>query len=633
MNAATNLTANVSAGGARLDSQTNSMTLAAPLLHDPALGATADGGVTKVAGVGTLNLTGTNTYTGPTVVSNGVLNVTTASQGIGSYAVSDNATLGVSIASPGQSLSVSSLTLGSAAGPSTNNFALGTVSPTAAVITNVGALTLNGSVTVNVSGTNLNPGTVVLIAYGSGGAGTFVTGTLPIQPGYNFQLTNNTAAKQLQLVVATTIPPLRWAVGDGTWDTTTQNWQLLFGGTPAYYAETDPVTFDDTNSGGSTINVTLDVNHTPGNVTVNNFTKNYTIGGGSIDGTAGLTKNGNGTLTLSGANNYTGGSIISGGTLILNSSMGPALSSATTVNTNGTLQLSSGGDQIAAGVTVTMAGGTFDMNSQTEGFTALNGYGTVEDTGSGGALTASATCTVSGGTLALQSGGLTFNNPPGSPGLTINSGATFSQSGGTVNCPSYVFGNGQIAISGGTFGCGLELIPGYSSAGALTVYGSGIVDTYVLRVGSGGNSTVYLLTGGTILADQIYPNGAGTSLFYLNGGTLGISTRNPNRTPGNWFQALTHAYVSTNGAIIDTKNNSGHVYAVSQSFEHDPALGATADGGLTKQGAGTLTLTNGNTFTGPTFVNAGTLSFSANATITNSSLISITNGATLDLSD
>ncbi|MEI6075327.1 MAG: autotransporter-associated beta strand repeat-containing protein [Verrucomicrobiota bacterium] len=632
MNAATNLTANISTGGALFDSQSFSITLNAPLLHDPALGATLDGGVKKVAGTGALILTGTNTYTGPTIVSNGILNTTTASLGGGSYAVSDNATLGVSIANPGQSLTVSSLTLGSAAGPSTNNFTLGSVAPTAAVVTNSGALTLNGPVTVNVSGTNLNPGTIVLIAYGSGGAGTFVAGTLPVQPGYTFSLVNNTSAKQLQLVVTTTIPPLRWAVGDGTWDTATQNWMLLFGGTPAFYAENDPVTFDDTNSGGSTINVTLDVDHTPGNVTVNNFAKTYVFGGAAIAGAAGLTKTGTNTLTLTVANSYTGGTAIKGGTLILNSSTGPALSSATAVNTNGTLQLSSGGDQIAAGVTVTMAGGMFDMAGQTESFTALNGYGTVADGVGGGALTATAACTVSGGTMALQSGGFTFNNTVGSPALTINSGATFSQSGGTINCPSYVYGNGQITISGGTFGCGLELMPGFSSAAALTVSGTGKVDTYVLRVGSGGNSTINLLSGGTLLTDQVYPDGAGTSLFYFNGGTLGISTRNPNRIPANWFQSVTHAYVSTNGAIIDTSNNGGHVYTITAALQSDPALGSTFDGGLTKLGAGTLTLSNANTYTGPTYINAGTLSLGNNGSIANSSLISINNGATFDVS-
>ena len=43
-------------------SQGYSITISAPLLHDPAFDAIADGGVKKTAGTGILILTGTNTY-------------------------------------------------------------------------------------------------------------------------------------------------------------------------------------------------------------------------------------------------------------------------------------------------------------------------------------------------------------------------------------------------------------------------------------------------------------------------------------------------------------------------------------------------------------------------------------------
>ena len=70
--------ANVQAGGAVFDVPTGvTYTVTQPLLHDPGLGAGADGGVVK-SGPGTLVLAGTNTYTGPTVVSNGTLSVTGA---------------------------------------------------------------------------------------------------------------------------------------------------------------------------------------------------------------------------------------------------------------------------------------------------------------------------------------------------------------------------------------------------------------------------------------------------------------------------------------------------------------------------------------------------------------------------
>ncbi len=51
------------------------LTIDQTLSHDPDLGETVDGGVLK-SGVGTLTLGGTQTYTGPTVVSGGVLRIT-----------------------------------------------------------------------------------------------------------------------------------------------------------------------------------------------------------------------------------------------------------------------------------------------------------------------------------------------------------------------------------------------------------------------------------------------------------------------------------------------------------------------------------------------------------------------------
>jgi len=49
------LTANVRAGGAKLDDNSFAITIAQPLIHDAALGATPDGGLTKF-GAGTLTL-------------------------------------------------------------------------------------------------------------------------------------------------------------------------------------------------------------------------------------------------------------------------------------------------------------------------------------------------------------------------------------------------------------------------------------------------------------------------------------------------------------------------------------------------------------------------------------------------
>src|SRR5262249_479019 len=59
-------------------------------------------------------------------------------------------------------------------------------------------------------------------------------------------------------------------------------------------------------------------------------TYSSTLTDGAAGGTLGFTKNGNGTLTLSGANTYTGATTINTGTLVVAGSLG-----GSTVNVNG----------------------------------------------------------------------------------------------------------------------------------------------------------------------------------------------------------------------------------------------------------------------------------------------------------
>ena len=157
----------------------NTVEVGALGLNDTFSGALVDnGGVVGLikVGAGTLTLSGTNNYTGPTIVSNGTLIVSSRKVSSGDFTLSDGATLGVNLVTNGVSLNMTSLTLGNNC---TNSFT-GINSTTVPAVANSGALTLSGQVVMNVQGTNFAIGQYPLISYASiAGTGGFAVGSLP----------------------------------------------------------------------------------------------------------------------------------------------------------------------------------------------------------------------------------------------------------------------------------------------------------------------------------------------------------------------------------------------------------------------------------------------------------------------
>jgi fibronectin-binding autotransporter adhesin len=380
--------------------------------------------------------------------------------------------------------------------------------------------------------------------------------------------------------------------------------------------------------------------------------------GGVISGAGGISKIGNGTLTLSASgNSLTGNLGVTGGTLNIAAgsiTFGTGFSYAGFRSNSGNLTLSGGSFTSGGDLGV----GYSDLNG-----TAYNANGTV--------TVANATVSL-GGRLIVARGNNNQNTVSGT--VTLNSGGTLNSegdvllgfagnnnlgkvvvNGGTLNVATVttrwlilgqwdtaqsevdvnsghvnINGNTAIryAINGNTGTNTFNLNGGavtFYSDNATTVGGSGVLDMH-----QGNGATVvntFNLNGGTLTVPAVMSaNASGSRTFNFNGGTLKAATSSSPFM--NLGAGSTAAYVRNGGAIVD---DGGFTISIDQALLHSAIAGDNAaDGGLTKLGTGTLTLSAVNTYNGTTLINAGTLAVSGS--INNSTNITIGSGAILDVS-
>ena len=292
--------------------------------------------------------------------------------------------------------------------------------------------------------------------------------------------------------------------------------------------------------------------------------------------------------------------------------------------TSGTLSVSASLQNAAGGA----ASGLIKAGVGTMSLSGVNAYTGNTDVTAG-------TLEVNGGTI-VGPGRMDIGSVGNAANFTLNSGSV------TVGT-QFVIGahgsTGTAAINGGTLQINSPLyIGGYgegTGTGTVTQTAGNVTSTGGVNFGGGGpNSGIYNLNGGTFTTTSIAKSGAGTATLNFNGGTL-----RPSAASATFLQGLSAANVKSGGAVIDTNN---FAITIGQVLLHDAGLGATLDGGLTKAGANTLTLSSSdNTFTGNVLVNSGTLTLTGtknNATPTATSLgnmttagktVTIANGASL----
>jgi len=611
-------TAAVQSGGAVVDTTNFNVTIAQNLAA-----GSPSGGLTKL-GTGALTLSGACTYTGSTVVSNGTLIVTTTSlAGGGSLAVADGAAL--TVTNQGSSLACSSLTMGAAAATSLQ-FAFPLGNPGAASIV-AGNLNGNGYVTVNITGSGLTAGTFDLVDFTSGaGLANFHLGSVP--PGVSAALV--TTSTSLQLNITGVVKGLQWASApaDREWNTTSFNWQDLGNGNIlTNYAQIggfgDMVTFDSS----ATTAIDLPLVVTPVSITFDGNASSYAFtGAGRISGVGSLLMNGLQAVTLGTSNDFTGGTIVNAGaiyagadqalgsgpvtlnsgTLASDSAFVRTLSNSITQNANTGVIFGSTvnpGPLILAG-RLDLGGGTartLDFNSDVIITGSLTNGGFSTKTGPGALI-------IRGNSLesalaAQQQGdvfvdGATFTTADGwrmentIPSSTLHLIIT---NGGVFHAAAFVTtGNLRVGLSGGdnTASNILDIVSGTVDLTPTNGIVSG--NSAVNVGGSGADDVVYLRSGGLLVTRELYGSApSGTSDAHFMGGTM-----RPITNDTAFIQGLTNAFMEDGGLTIDTTNFSVTV---------PQALVASGAGGLTKIGAGTLTLTGTDTYVGPTVVNAGKL--------------------------
>ncbi|MCL2760558.1 MAG: autotransporter-associated beta strand repeat-containing protein, partial [Desulfuromonadales bacterium] len=571
---------------------------------------------------GTLVLTGANTYTGGTAINGGTLQIS-ADDNLGDTAGGlsfDDGTLSTTA----DITSDRATTLN--AGGGTFDVNDGTTLAMTGIIDGAGSLTKTDTGTLELAGVNtytggttLENGTIVIGNNNALGTGTLAmwegtTLAFDATGGYNIANSITLSGDPTFNVPTGTIDTQSGPVSDDPGPPVVPGTLELTGGGTLILNATNTYT------GGTIIDAgTLQLGDgtTNGSI-VGDVTNNGTLAfnrsdivtfDGVISGTGAVTQIGTGTTILTAANTYSGGTTISAGTLQLgdgttngsivgnitdNATLAFAPASGTLITNSGIITGTGAITQIGAGTT-TLSGtgssiGSVDVQTGTLAFTQAGAFTTT------GAYTTEST-----GTTSIAAGS------------TLSIGGAFTQ-------------DGTLDIALGTSTTPVITAASATLSGTLNITGFGPTGTITASSQLTGNLTLISTTNGITENNLTVNTGStGTTPNYITT-TYGIVGNNYDLGLGlTWFSGTT----TGNGLFtIATGTN----FIVDDTILSDQAASATGWNGTTldKEGAGTLTLDQINTYTGTTTIGAGTLALSGVGSIATSS--GVTDNGTLNIS-
>jgi fibronectin-binding autotransporter adhesin len=552
------------------------------------------------SGAGMLTLSAANTYTGAVSVNAGTLSIGT----IGAIGVAQALGQGTAAVNLGNAVTSGALLYTGGGATTDHTFVLGDAGGQVGTTTN--NLTFTGNISGSGSLTKISTGALIL-----SGAKTF-TGNVNIQSGVlsGNQIASFGAGSTITLGSASATGTLQYSGSSGG-----MSKNVVLAGAGSIQSLNNTLTINggvDTTASGYALTV--------------GGASNVTIGTLGITGAGSLTKNGTGTVTLAAANNYTGATTVSAGTLLISGASGAITGTSSPILVAGGSLLKldntiNNNDRLPDGTAISLDSSGFEFSAD------LN-TPTVE---TAGALQIAGSTTVSATTAVAGAGG-----------ASITFASLSRNSGSTVNFNVLAPGQADLKFSSAP-ALNDGIIGGYATANTTdwaTLSGGAVVPLATYNTAADPNTwsaadNVNAVTSGSLTAsntiNSLKITGSPVAISIAAGQTLNIDAGGVLAVGGghsiNGAGSVTAG--STAGAeLFALVPTSGDVLTISAAIVNN--VGGAV--GLTKGGAGTVVLDSAsNSYTGNTSIAQGLLQLSSTGVIPSASNVDVASGATFDV--